>query len=121
MGVETKEQLINHPLKGALFETLVVGELLKSRYNAVKGSNLYFFRDNSGHEVDCLLDHGTYCVPVEIKSSQTISESFFTSLQFYNSLQHNMARPVLVYGGIESYGREVAEVVSYRDLHEINQ
>ncbi len=121
LGVETKEQLINHPLKGALFETLVVGELLKSRYNAVKGSNLYFFRDNSGHEVDCLLDHGTYCVPVEIKSSQTISESFFTSLQFYNSLQHNMARPVLVYGGIESYGREVAEVVSYRDLHEINQ
>jgi predicted AAA+ superfamily ATPase len=75
LGIEAKEQLINHPLKGALFETLVAGELLKARYNAVKGSNLYFFRDNSGHEVDCLLDRGNYCVPVEIKSSQTINES----------------------------------------------
>jgi predicted AAA+ superfamily ATPase len=120
LGIEAKEQLINHPLKGALFETLAVGELLKARYNAVKGSNLFFFRDSLGNEVDCLLDHGSYCVPVEIKSSQTINESFFTNLQFYNSLQQNAAKPVLVYAGDESYSREAAEVVSYRNLHEIN-
>ncbi len=120
LGIEAKEQLLNHPLKGALFETLVAGELLKARYNAVKGSNLYFFRDNSGHEVDCLLDHGKYCVPIEIKSSRTINESFFTNLLFYNLLQQNAARPVLVYAGEESYSREVAEIVSFRNLHGIN-
>lgn len=120
LGIEAKEQLINHPLKGALFETLVAGELLKARYNAVKGSNLYFFRDNSGHEVDCLLDRGNYCVPVEIKSSQTINESFFTNLQFYNSLQQDAAKPVLVYAGDESYSRKAAEVVSYLNLHGVN-
>ena len=119
LGVERKEQLVNHPLKGALFETLVMGELLKARYNAVKGNNLYFFRDNSGHEVDCLLDQGSYCVPIEIKSSQTINENFFANLKFYNGLQQNAAKPILIYGGDESYVRESAEVVSYRELHNI--
>ena len=119
LGVERKEQLVNHPLKGALFETLVMGELLKARYNAVKGNNLYFFRDNSGHEVDCLLDQGSYCVPIEIKSSQTINENFFANLKFYNGLQQNAAKPILIYGGDESYVREYAEVVSYRELHNI--
>lgn len=119
LGVERKEQLVNHPLKGALFETLVMGELLKARYNAVKGNNLYFFRDNSGHEVDCLLDQGSYCVPIEIKSSQTINENFFANLKFYNGLQQNAAKPILIYGGNESYARESAEVVSYRELHNI--
>lgn len=119
LGVERKEQLVNHPLKGALFETLVMGELLKARYNAVKGNNLYFFRDNSGHEVDCLLDQGSYCVPIEIKSSQTINENLFANLKFYNGLQQNAAKPILIYGGDESYVRESAEVVSYRELHNI--
>ena len=119
LGVERKEQLVNHPLKGALFETLVMSELLKTRYNAVKGNNLYFFRDNSGHEVDCLLDQGSYCVPIEIKSSQTINENLFANLKFYNGLQQNAAKPILIYGGDESYVRESAEVVSYRELHNI--
>ncbi len=119
LGVERKEQLVNHPLKGALFETLVMGELLKARYNAVKGNNLYFFRDSTGHEVDCLLDQGSYCVPIEIKSSQTINENFFANLKFYNGLQQNAAKPILIYGGDESYVRESAEVVSYRELHNI--
>lgn len=120
LGIEKKEQLVSHPLRGALFETLVVGELLKARYNAVKGNNLFFFRDSVGNEVDCLLDQGSYCVPVEIKSSQTINENFFTNLQVYNSLQQHAARPVLVYAGDESYSREAAEVVSYRNLHGIS-
>lgn len=120
LGIERKEQLVNHPLKGALFETLVMGELLKARYNAVKGSNLFFFRDNSGHEVDCLLDQGTYCIPVEIKSSQTINESFFDNLQFYNGLQKNAARPVLIFGGRESYDRTHARVVSFLDINSVD-
>lgn len=119
LGIEKKEQLLSHPLKGALFETLVMTELLKNRYNAVKGSNLFFFRDNSGHEVDCLLDQGQYCVPIEIKSSQTINEVFFDNLQFYNSLQKNAAHPILIYGGAESYNRSQAKIVSYLEIDTI--
>ena len=120
LGIEKKEQLTTHPQKGALFETMLMGELLKSRYNAVKGNNLYFFRDNSGHEVDCLLDQGNFCIPVEIKSSQTIHEGFFKDLKYYNQLQGNLAKPILIYGGTESYSRELAQIVSFRDLNELD-
>ena len=120
LGVEKIEHLINHPLKGALFETLVMGELVKARYNAVKSNNFFFFRDNSGHEVDCLVDKGSYCVPIEVKSSQTVNESFFDNLIFYNALQKNMAKPILIYGGMETYSRETADVVSFKDLHTID-
>jgi predicted AAA+ superfamily ATPase len=119
LGIESKDHLAYHPLKGALFETMVMSELLKGRYNAIKTNNLFFFRDNSGHEVDCLLDRGSYCVPVEIKSSQTINESFFDNLMYYNALQNNSVRPVLVYGGDESYSREAADIISFKELHKI--
>lgn len=56
MGIQTAQQLTIHPLRGALFETLIVGEHLKSRFNQGFPSNLYFWRDNVGLEVDLLLD-----------------------------------------------------------------
>lgn len=121
LGIEKKEHLLAHPLKGALFETLVMGELVKHRFNQAKSNNFFFFRDNSGHEVDCLIDHGAYCVPVEIKSSQTVNEAFFDNLSYYNALQKNAARPVLIYGGEESYDRELASVVSFRDIHSVER
>lgn len=121
LGIEKKDHLITHPLKGALFETLVMGELLKSRLNRAKSNNFFFFRDNSGHEVDCLMDQGAYCVPVEIKSSQTVNEAFFDNLTYYNTLQKNAAKPVLIYGGEETYGREMASVVSFKDIDTIER
>ena len=69
--------LKNHPLRGALFETFVVTELLKIRFNRIQTNNLYYFRDNVGNEVDILIDQGSTIVPVEIKSGQTINDDFF--------------------------------------------
>lgn len=118
LGVERQEQLVSHPLRGALFETMVMGEMLKHRYNAIRGSNLYFYRDSSGREIDCLTDHGMYCVPIEIKSSQTVNDSFFETLHYYRNLQNHDASGVLVYGGMSSYERSHNSVVSYSELFE---
>ncbi len=77
LGIQSYEQLITHVQKGPLFETWVVSELLKTRYNAGKTSNLYFWRDRSGHEVDLIIDHGTSLSALEIKSGQTINKDYF--------------------------------------------
>ncbi len=55
MGIQQSEQLNIHPMRGALFKTWVVSELLKKRFNQGLLSNLYFWRDSQGHEVDILL------------------------------------------------------------------
>ncbi len=72
LGIQNSGQLITHVQRSALFETWVTSELLKARYNAGETSNLYFWRDCSGHEVDLLIDHGTLLSPLEIKSRKIV-------------------------------------------------
>ncbi|MCF7921031.1 MAG: ATP-binding protein [Candidatus Cloacimonetes bacterium] len=83
LGIRDEDHLNNHPLRGQLFENFVVMEFLKSNYNAGKRSNLYFFRDNSGNEVDLIYEMGDETVPIEIKSAQTVNNSFFKGLDFF--------------------------------------
>ncbi len=80
LGIQNIDQLATHVQRGALFETWVISELLKARYNAGEASNLYFWRDRSGHEVDLLVDHGIHLSPLEIKSGQTIRETLRSAL-----------------------------------------
>jgi predicted AAA+ superfamily ATPase len=120
LGVQSADQLANHPLRGALFETWVVGELLKGRYNKALPSNLFFWRDNSGNEVDVIADQGLELLPIEIKSGQTVSADFFSGLRKWLSWAGNEAgKPYLVYGGDERQERGEAEVVPWREVAEI--
>lgn len=80
LGIENANQLKLHPLRGALFENMIVVDFLKNRYNQGKLSNLYFWRDSLGREVDLLIENHDGLVPIEIKSGQTITNDYFGSL-----------------------------------------
>ncbi len=117
LGVQSADQLAIHPQRGALFETWVVGELLKGRYNRSLPSNLFFWRDNTGNEVDVLVDQGLSLLPIEIKSGQTISADYFSSLRKWFSWAGTEAgKPSLIYGGDERQERREAEVVPWREV-----
>ena len=117
LGVQSADQLASHPLRGALFETWVVGELLKGRYNKALPSNLFFWRDNSGNEVDVIADQGLALLPIEIKSGQTVSTNFFSGLRKWLTWAGAEAgKPYLVYGGDERQERGEAEVVPWREV-----
>ena len=47
MGITTPEQLVTHPLRGELFETMVVNEALKQIYNLGSHKRLYYYRDSN--------------------------------------------------------------------------
>lgn len=114
LGVQSADQLAIHPLRGALFETWVVGELLKGRYNRSLPSNLFFWRDNTGNEVDVIVDQGLSLVPIEIKSGQTISADYFSGLRKWLLWAGAEAgKPYLIYGGEESQERSDGEVVPW--------
>jgi len=74
LGIEREEQLALHPFRGNLFENFIIAEFLKYRFNQGLRSNLFFWRDNVGHEVDLLLQNGDQLTPVEIKSGQTVTQ-----------------------------------------------
>jgi predicted AAA+ superfamily ATPase len=51
----------------------VISELLKGRFNRGMKDNLYFWRDNTGHEIDCIVDQGDHLLALEIKTGKTVS------------------------------------------------
>ena len=119
MGIQTAAQIAIHPLRGALFETLIVGEFLKARFNSGYPSNLYFWRDNVGLEVDLLIDEPEGLRPVEIKSSATVTEDLFKGLRKWIAAAGTAARhPRLVCAGPDRYTRSGIEVRPWQEATE---
>ena len=117
LGIENRTQVATHPLRGNLFENLVLTELLKARFNRGKRANFSFYRDSAGNEVDVLMEVGGKIIPVEIKSGQTISTEYFKGFKtLAKVLQNKMGRPLLVYAGDGSEDRSVAVVTSIQEL-----
>jgi uncharacterized protein len=79
-GIETAEQAARDPLRGALFENLVVLELLKARLNRGLAPSLFFYRDTNGNEVDVIIRSGRKLIPLEIKSAETFTEGFLSGI-----------------------------------------
>lgn len=120
LGITDAKHVMNHPMRGLLFENFIVSECLKNRYNQVKDKNIYFFRDRAGNEVDLILDYGHHLYSVEIKSSETMHYSFLKGLDYYKKIaQQENTKRFLIYGGKESYQTAGATVYSYRQLSKL--
>ncbi len=120
LGVQSAAALDAHPMKGALFETWAVSELLKGRYNLGRPSNLFFWKDRSGREVDVVIDTGEKLIAVEMKSGQTIASDFFRGLDSWVRISGDAsAKPWLVYGGSERQSRAQAEVLPWMEIDEL--
>jgi predicted AAA+ superfamily ATPase len=98
LGLETSAQLETHYLKGALFENLIIVEFLKKRFNNGLLSNIYFWCDHAGHEIDLLLDHPTQLQAIEIKSTATYVSDFMKGITYFKSLHEN-SKGYIIYVG----------------------
>ena len=56
---------------------------------------MYFWRDNHGHEIDCIIEKVDKLVPVEIKAGKTINMSFFDELKYWNEISNT--NPILLF------------------------
>ena len=121
IGIQTEQQVQNHPLRGALFETMVVNEFLKNRCNSGLREALYFWRDNVGTEVDLILERGNEIAAVEIKSGITVASDAFANLkkwEKYATQRGNFSSLFLglVYGGQTRFRRETVDVLPWELL-----
>ena len=95
----------------------MISELLKGRLNRGLRDNLYFWRDNSGHEIDCIVDQGDLLIPIEIKSGKTVSGDFFKGLRFWTKLSGANPRQMhLVYAGFMDQSRRDGNVLSWKSF-----
>lgn len=120
VGIRSPSQLVTHPLWGSLFESYVVSETLKRRWNAGDPGELFFWRDHTGHEVDLLVEHDGKLVPVEIKAGHTVTSDVFDSLRWWCGVAGRTPHEaILVHGGDESHTRTHGRAVSWRRLDHI--
>ena len=119
LGIREKEQIDYHFLKGALFETFVVSELVKSNFAVGERFGLYFWRDNHRKKIDVILESGLKQAGIEIKSGKTVRSDAFSGLSYWENLaQEDTPETYLVYAGDESYTRDGTHVVGWRSIHE---
>ena len=117
LGIRDATAIETHASRGALFETFVVSELLKQRFNMGRPADLYFWRDNVGHEVDVLYETPMGLQAMEIKSGHTFASDWPTAVRKWQSLAGNESlRPIIIYGGEGDYERESCRVLGWREL-----
>ena len=120
LGIENPDQVQTHYLKGSLFESLIISELVKYRSHRGLEPNCYYWRDKVGHEIDCLLDFGDRLVPVEIKSGETIASGFFDGLNYWNRLSRGEpSQGFLIYAGAKKEVRSQGRVLSWDKSREV--
>lgn len=118
LGIKTQEDLFLHPIKGALFECLIISELFKYNFNNNEKPQLFFWRDVQGHEIDCVIEKSfDHIVPLEIKSGKTITKDFFKGLIDWKDISDQKNIPsYVVYGGNETMKLASGTIVSWDNL-----
>ena len=117
LGIRSEEQIGNHYAKEALFENMVLSELIKSAYNQGGRPALWFWRNNAGNEVDCIIEKGLKTIPVEIKAGKTIRPQFFKNLLYWSKLSEgDPKQSVLIYGGNEKQSRSNGSVIPWNHI-----
>lgn len=117
IGIQNVQQLNYHPLFGSLFENFVLGELMKIRYNHAKSNNLYFWRDNTGHELDIVIETAGKLYPVEIKSGKTITEEYFKGLLFWSKISGEQGGAVIYAGESGQQRSNNIEIIPWNKLN----
>jgi predicted AAA+ superfamily ATPase len=108
LGIRDVAQLDVHPLRGAIFESWVVSEIIKQRFNHGESNGVYFFRDKGGLESDVLVQGPKTLKLVEVKAGQTISSDWAANNRKIAEVFKSTKQPVsniVVYGGTERQER----------------
>ncbi len=120
LGIETVEQMARDPLRGHLFENLVVNELMKARFNEGLDPRLYFYQITGRSEIDLIYQRGHELIPIEVKSSRTFNPSFISNMKsFIKLVPGRCVNPHLIYSGDEEMMIGDVQLLNYRHTAKI--
>ncbi len=98
LNISSEDILQTHIYKGALFENMIINELLKLKANTESKFDLYFWRDHVGNEIDLVIDNGRTLYPIECKSGATIVSEFSKSIEKWFKIS-GQNRGTVMYAG----------------------
>jgi hypothetical protein len=121
LGIRSPGELQRHPLRGAIFESWVVSEIVKARAHRGVPPSLCFYRDRKGNEVDAVLEVGHTRIAVEVKSGATLAADVWGPVERMAAALG--AGPggaeverVVVYGGVRAERRRAGRVLPWAEV-----
>lgn len=120
LDIESAKQLDRDKMRGALFENMIVMEIIKHRYNQGKTGGVFFYRDSNQNEIDVLLKQEGEITALEIKSAMTYNSSFEKSLkQIPNWINTPITNRAVIYSGDFENTRSDIKLLNYNHLGDI--
>jgi len=120
LGVKDREHLAIHPMRGPLFESFAVAEIVKGFLHRGESPRVFFWRDSAGNEVDLVVERGEDLHACEIKSGKTVSTDYFRGLKRFSAIASKArVRPEVIYAGEEESIRDGIPVRPWRDLPKV--
>lgn len=120
LGLENEHHVTRDPLRGHLFENIAVIEAMKYRFNKGLRSNLFFYRDSGGNEVDLILEMGPDIFPAEIKAAETIMPGSLKGLRKFAGLMPGLPwGSGLLYGGTDVQIRSDIRIYPLTKIHDL--
>ena len=121
LGIKNEDQLSIHPMRESIFESWAISEFHKAIYAKGEVPSLYYWRDNSGTEIDLILEQGGTSIPIEIKSSATMNNRFFNNLNLWQKYSKDQKTvSCLIFGGRENQSRSKnIEVYSWKNIADL--
>jgi predicted AAA+ superfamily ATPase len=116
LRIKAPQELYTHSIKGNLFENMIIAEMLKRMHHKNEMTDIWFWRDSKGNEIDLLYHISQKIYITEIKANQTIMQNQFKGLNYYEKYvnQKDMVKQ-LVYAGEENQERKQGKVIPWNN------
>ena len=117
LGIQNTKQLATHYLRGSLFESFVLSEIIKERFNRGLEPNCYYWRDKIGNEIDCIMEIADKLLQIEIKAGKTVINNFFDGFRYWEKVAGKKhLNSYLIYGGNEFQKRTQGNIISWKNI-----
>lgn len=95
-GYGSARTLAAGPMRGSIFETWCVGEILKSWWYGLREPPLFYYRDKDGGEIDLLFDYDGSLYPVKIKLGANPSKDWLRNFQALERFKRPLGRGAVI-------------------------
>ncbi len=118
LNLKSAKQLKSHFAYGSIFENFIIMEIIKNSFNKGEtANNLYFWRDNSGHEIDLIIEKANKFLSIEIKASKTGNKTFFDHLTFWQKISgEKEENSFVIYAGDRNFKLKSGQQIGWKNL-----
>jgi predicted AAA+ superfamily ATPase len=118
LELESESHVNTHPLRGSLFENLIILELLKKRFNNGQRTNLFFWRDRTGNEIDVLIEQSSQVIPIEIKTATTFNSDYIKGINYWKKIKSTTKNAYVIYTG-KSSAIDNIDILNWKEINNI--